>query len=361
MFVCNISLVNFRNFSSLKSEFAQGVNIICGDNAVGKTNLIEALYYLSLGRSFKKANDKEIIKIGENEGQLLVNYIDKSSIKHSLEGRILQEGKIIYFDEEKVSSIAKILGKLVCVVYSPLMVSLFRDEPSERRRFIDSYLSLMSDKYLYALTRQKKLLKERNNALLNNYDEDVISIITEELVNISYRVYFLRKGLIGKLNTLVDGIYQQLFKGEKLTLKYVTNVPEESDQEQFILKYREKIERIKSEERIKKTTLVGIQRDDLKAYLGNKEVYAYASQGQNRLVTLALNLAISKILEEHFKDKPILLLDDVFSDLDNSRQKDLINYLKKENQQVFITTANKVDEKEVNLYHIENEQLIGGK
>ncbi len=339
MHVSSLSLENFRSYKELHISFEDKLNVIQGANASGKTNLIEAIYYLSLARSFKKANDKDLIKIGADNAKLILKYETSSKEEHVIEATILPNGKIITFDNEKQKSVTKIVGKLLSIVYSPSSVSLFRGEPMERRRFIDTTLSLMSDKYLYALMRQKKLLKERNTALNQNYDEDVMSVITKELVNVSYRLYIDRKAFILKANESVGSIYKDLFGGEeKIEVSYLTNVPQIDNQEQFVAEYLKKMDSIKTEERIRTTTLIGIQKDDIISTLDGKNLYAYASQGQNRLSVLSLVIASSQILEDHFKEKPILLLDDVMSDLDDEHKSRLAKYLSKKGQ-VFITSA----------------------
>ena len=208
----------------------------------------------------------------------------------------------------------------------------------KRGNFLDSSISLISSKYLFSLGNFKKILKNRNAAFIQG-DEVVIKALTDQLINSAYRLTYERKKFVTELNLKVNTIYQELFNTkEKLTLKYQTKMPLEEDQLEFIKKTNLLFDYIKSEERIKKSTLIGPQRDDLVAYLDGKQVYSYASQGQNRLVVLALHLAFKEILKEHYQEEPILLLDDVLSDLDLDRQERLLNYLKKQ-EQVFITTT----------------------
>jgi DNA replication and repair protein RecF len=344
MFIRKVSIEDFRNFAQASLAFTEGINCILGPNAAGKTNFIEAIYYLSLARSFKKAKDADLIKDGAKQAGLLVEYESVTDGKHVLEGTITPQGKIISLDGEKQSSVLKIVGKLLCVVYDPSSVQLFKDEPAERRGLMDATLSLMSQKYIYALIRQKKLLKERNVALSQSYDEDVIDVLTNELVTVSYRIYFDRQKFVAEANKTITEIYDELFMSEeKVSLKYVTNVPRIEDEGQFVSELKKYYASVKTEERIRKMTLIGNQKDDLIAYLDAKPVYAFASQGQNRLVSLALKLAVFKILEERFNEKPVLLLDDVMSDLDGKRRVALINYLKNNLGQVFITSAETID------------------
>ena len=170
-------------------------------------------------------------------------------------------------------------------------------------------------------------------------DEIVISILTKRLIDISYSIYVKRNKFIQLLNKEISDIYYRLFDTtSKLTLEYVTNLSKIETKEEFIKDMEDKFNSIKSEERKKKTTLIGPQRDDLVAYLDSKEVYSYSSQGQNRLVVLALYLSLSNILKKQYNSEPVLLLDDVLSDLDTKRKQLLIDFLKQK-EQVFITTT----------------------
>lgn len=337
MYVSKLDLANFRNFSELHIQFPKGINMIVGPNAIGKTNLIEAIYYLTMARSFKKASDENLIKFDTNLAQIRLSY-QKEDTNNLLEVDITKKGKLVKYNSQKQTSVAKIIGNLVSVVYSPISVNLFRNEPQERRKFIDSSLCLLSLDYMNKLTEYKKILKERNNSLYME-DEIVISILTKRLIDISYSIYVKRNKFIQLLNKEISDIYYRLFDTtSKLTLEYVTNLSKIETKEEFIKDMEDKFNSIKSEERKKKTTLIGPQRDDLVAYLDSKEVYSYSSQGQNRLVVLALYLSLSNILKKQYNSEPVLLLDDVLSDLDTKRKQLLIDFLKQK-EQVFITTT----------------------
>lgn len=357
MQIRRIRLINYRSFENLSLEFDNKLNYICGPNAVGKTNLIEAIYYLSLGRSFRKNKDRDLIKEGENLAQISIEYESKNE-DHTLRADISKKGKVIYLDEEKQQSVTKIVGKMNCVIYTPSSVLLFKNEPSERRKMIDYSISSLSAKYLYALIRHKKILKERNVALTQGYDENVIEVLTDELINVSFVISQQRRKFIDKLNESIATIYSVLFgKGQEVRLEYETNVPKTNSQEEFKRELKKLHDSIRTEERIRKTTLIGIQRDDLKAFINEKSVFAYASQGQNRLIVLALQIAVAKIIESIIGEYPILLLDDVLSDLDETRKTNLITYLQKKGQ-VFITSTEEINDlPNCDVYKINNNQV----
>jgi len=354
MQIRRIRLINYRSFENLSLEFDNKLNYICGPNAVGKTNLIEGIYYLSLGRSFKKNKDKDLIREKQKLAQILIEY-NSNDGNHTLRADISLKSKIIYFDEIKQTSVTSIVGKLNCVVYTPSSVLLFKNEPAERRKMIDSSLSSLSAKYLYALVRHKKILRERNVALAQSYDENVIDVLTNELINTSFIIYEQRNRFIKEIDKMIGDIYVQLFgTNQKIRLEYVTNVPKIDSQEEFKKELHRLHDSIRTEERMRKTTLLGIQRDDLRAFIDEQSVFAYASQGQNRLLVLALNLTIAQIIKNKIGERPILLLDDVLSDLDETRKKNLLSYLQNCGQ-VFLTSTEEIKSlPNCDIYQINN-------
>ncbi len=334
MFVKRIVLHNFRNYQDLDFSFDSLRTYITGPNGVGKTSVLEACYYMTLGRSFRKAEDKDLIKTGETEASIFLEYhSEKENKDHSLSVIIGTGYKTFAFDGEKVKSLSKILGHLLAVYYDPSLVFLFKDEPAERRKLLNECLSQMSPKYLYALSRYKKLLKERNSALVQNYDSDVINVLRNELINLSYRIVKDRKDLISSLAKPVSSYYQKLFGEEKeLKLVYKTSSPLDDDQESFVKNSIRLFEESKSLENMKRQTLIGPHRDDLCAYLSSKSLQAYGSQGENRLASLSLKLAIRETLTKVFEKEPVLLLDDVTSDLDDKRTANLLKSLSDKGQ-----------------------------
>lgn len=345
MLVKKLDLYQFRNYSELHIEFKDKINFVIGPNACGKTNLIEAIYYLCLTRSFKKAEDKDLIQFNKQIAQIRLQYQLEDEIVHELGVDITKKGKLVYFDNEKQKSVAKIVSKLLAIAYSPFSVNLFKLEPSERRKFMDQSISLISKDYLEQLLQFRKILKQRNMALVNQ-DEIVIELLTKDLIDISYPIFIARYNFVKKISKYLTEIYYVLFDtSEKLNLKYSTSLPNYEQEGEFKKAYKERFDTIKSEERKKQVTLIGLQKDDLIAYLDNKQVYSYCSQGQNRLVVLALHLSLYEVLYERYKTKPILLLDDVLSDLDEKRKERLIDYLSKLGQ-VFITTSDEIKNKE---------------
>ena len=356
MLITRLSLLNFRNFETLTFDFSNGINFILGENASGKTNLIEAIYYLSSTRSFKRNNDRDLVNFNKKFASLGLNYSSLKEGDHSLKIDILEQGKIVYVDDDKQKSVMSVIGKLPVIAYDPYSTFLFRDDPQSRRKMIDESLSTISQNYLYSLARYKKLLKERNIALNQHYDEDVIEVLTEELIKLSYVITKERIKFIEDINKFIAPIYKEIFdKSDELRLDYITNVKFDENYEEFFKKNKTQFDLYKTEERIKCVTLLGNHRDDLVAYIGKKNVAIYCSQGQNRLVTLALKFALGKLYEKKFGEQPIFLLDDVLSDLDEERKENIILYLKKQGQ-VFITGTKEIESIQ-NVYELKDNKL----
>ena len=338
MFVRRLVLNHFRSYDSLDVSFPEGSVMIVGKNTSGKTNILEALYYMTLGRSFRKASDSDLIRKGCSEATIYLEYLnDRDKKVHTLSCLIGDHYKAFYADSEKVKSLSKILGLLVACEYDPNQVFLFRDEPAERRKLMDEVLSQISPKYLYAISRYKKLLKERNAAFAQDYDSDVIRVLRDQLINLSYRIVYDRYEFVESVSKKANENYRILFGRESdLKIKYKTNCVLETDQSAYLKKMTDLFEKNKSDETIRKMTLIGPHRDDMVALLGKNDVAAYGSQGENRLASLSLKLAVRDVLEEKLGVKPILLLDDVCSDLDSERCQRLLERIKGEGQ-VFLT------------------------
>lgn len=340
MFVRRLVLHNFRCYDNIDVSFDNEKIYITGENGIGKTSILEAIYFLTIGRSFRKADNSDLIQNGKNEASIYLEYhSDKENTDHHLSCIIGKDYKTFAFDDEKVSSLSKILRKLLAVYYTPSLVFFFQDETELRRKLLDETLSQFSPQYLYAISRYKKLLKERNVALQRNYDSDVIDVLRNELINLSYRIIKERKDLIKKISPKAGSYYQKLFGNDNrhFQLNYKTNCPLDDDQESFVKNTLHLFERNKSLENIKKVTAIGPHRDDLCGLLNENSLAGYGSQGENRLASLSLRLAILDEYKNTLNDTPILLLDDITSDLDDIRCQNLLRLIQNENQQVFIS------------------------
>lgn len=322
----SLVLKDWRNFPEETFEFEPGLNVITGDNGCGKTNLLEAVGYLSYARSFRKSPDKDLVRAGVSKASVKgIFSLDREKYSLAVEALLSASGKQIRVDGKKVKTLSSFVGTVLTAVFEPKSVFLFKDEPSERRKLMDETLSAMSPKYLYSLQRYRKILKERNQALITMSDEEVLSVLTAELIRCSYQVAINRLHLIQSLDKNANVYFRRFFDGPtRLRFTYKTNTLICDSQEEYQKKMEEQFNRKKSYERIHRTTIIGPHRDDLAAYLDDKPLGSYGSQGQNRLASLAVTLALAKLIKEKKGEDPILILDDVLSDLDSEKQGKLL-------------------------------------
>ena len=340
MFIRRIVLNHFRNYSQIDVNFGLNRIYITGNNGIGKTNILEAIYYLTLGRSFRKADDKALIQHGYDEASIYLEYFsEKDNKDHHLSCVINSSYKVFAVDDEKVKSLSQILGKLIAVYYEPSLVFFFKDEPEQRRKLLDEACSQLSPQYLFAIGRYKKLLKERNIALQQDYDPDILDVMRNQLINLSYRIVKDRKDAIRKLSKSASDYYQKLFGEEEknFVLTYKTSCPLDDDQESFIKHSIELFKKNQSMESLRKVTVLGPHRDDLIGNLNQNSLASYGSQGENRIASLSLKMAVLDLLSESLGVRPLLLLDDITSDLDEKRCRNLLSCINMENQQVFVT------------------------
>ncbi len=339
MFVKRLILNNFRNYEHLQVDFPSGKIYLTGTNGIGKTTILEAIYYLVLGKSFRKAEDKDIVRKGQEEASIyLVYHSEKDDQDHTLSCVLSQGKKMFAADDEKVKFVSGIFGKLIAIQYDPSLVFFFRGEPELRRKELNATCSQLSERYFYAISRYKKLLKERNTALQQDYDSDVITAYRNQLINLSYRIVKDRKDLVTELSKTTTEYYRKLFGGKsEFTIAYKTACPTDDDQESYVKNSIALFEKYQSVENIRKTTMIGPHRDDLCGKLDGYDLSDYGSQGENRIASLSLKLSILDKMTKTLGIHPTLLLDDITSDLDETRCQNLLSCISQEKQQVFIT------------------------
>ena len=356
MLIKKLFIDNFKSYSKLEIPFGEKGNYIYGENACGKTTILEAIYYLSLGKTFLKENNQQLVKYGEKECRISLVY-EEDKKEHIIQCHIDDKGREFFFDDEKMKKVSSIFSLFLCSQYNPESVYIFKDMPSERRRMIDIALSYSDSRYLYSLGRYKKLLKERNAALVKGYDDDILDVLRNELVNLAYRIVKNRREMIDFINREISNIYSSIFQKEKkCSLIYKTTCPLVDDQSDFIEKMISLFEENKTSENISFSTLLGPHRDNLLFLIDGKDVSISGSQGENRIASLSLNLAIYDFLVEKTKRYPVFLLDDVLSDLDEKRKSTLLSFLN-DRMQFIITGVEKIDLDDFAIFKIEDHQI----
>jgi len=321
MRIKSLALNDFRNIENISIEFDKGLNIIYGDNAQGKTNILESIYVAGTTRSHKGSKDKEMIKLGEDEAHIRI-ILEKDDLDRKIDMHLKKsKSKGVAVDGIPVHKSADIFGIVQLIFFSPEDLSMIKDGPAERRRFIDMELSQIEKIYLYNLSKYNKILTQRNNLLKQiSYDtelSDTLDVWDEQLVSTGLEIIKSRRKFISELNEIIKPIHEKLTGGkEELEIEYNPNVNEED--------FNDKLKSGRNSDIYQKTTLTGPQRDDITFYINKNDVRKYGSQGQQRSTALSLKLSEIELFKKKTGDNPILLLDDVLSELDRSRQNYLI-------------------------------------
>ena len=322
MIIKSLELADFRNYETLNISFSDGVNILYGDNAQGKTNILEAIYLSATTKSHKGSKDKEMIRFGREESHIRTYlYKDEATTKVDMHLRS-NKTKGIAIDNQKIKKAADLLGLLNVILFSPEDLSIIKDGPDKRRRFMDMELCQLDNFYLYNLNNYNKIVNQRNKLLkemyMNESLADTLGIWDSQLVSYGSKIIERRKIFVNQLNEIIEEIHFKISgKKERLLIVYEPDVTEEEFESKLLhSKYKD----IK----LKQTT-VGPHRDDFSFMIGDIDVRKYGSQGQQRTAALSLKLAEIELVKKITGDTPVLLLDDVLSELDSNRQNYLLN------------------------------------
>ena len=343
MYIKEVKLKNFRNYEDFSLEFDKNVNLIIGKNAQGKTNLIEAVYLSSIGKSFRTSRDNDLIRFGQEYAVVQVSaekkYTD-TKVEILLKRGV---GKSIRRDGSVIHRSSQLLENIIVVVFSPEDLKIVKEEPEKRRKFIDRELSLIKPAYYNCLGNYKKALQQRNSYLKEDFvEESLLSLWDDSLIKYGSELMKMRKRFIERINEISGRIHGKITGGkENLTIEYEPNIPYDEDFEKQSLIFAETLNRSLPTDLKMRTTTKGPHKDDMIFYAGDINIRNYGSQGQQRTCALSLKLAELDFIKEETGEEGILLLDDVMSELDEERRLFLIGALTE--NQLFIT-ATDVDE-----------------
>lgn len=325
MYIESIELRNYRNYENLKVEFGRNTNILYGNNAQGKTNILESIYMAATTKSHRGSKDRDVIKIGEDESHIRL-IIKKRDISHKIDMHLRKnKNKGVAIDGIAIRRAAELYGLLNVIFFSPEDLSIIKNGPAERRRFMDLELCQISRLYYQNLVSYNKVLNQRNNLLkqinFNRSLMDTIDVWNMQLVDYGSRIIKERKNFIDMMNDIIGDIHSRLTSGkEKLEIVYDSNVTVEEfennlqDKMDIDLRYA--------------STQVGPHRDDISFLINGIDARKYGSQGQQRTVALSLKMAEIKLVKKIINDNPVLLLDDVMSELDTDRRNSLIEEIR---------------------------------
>lgn len=345
MFLKELSLKGYRNYETAEAAFSEKINVFLGENAQGKTNMMESIYVLAMARSHRTANDKELIGWDQDFAKV-TGKVETENTTYPLEIVLSKKGKKARLNHLEQKKLSAYIGHLNVILFAPEDLALVKGSPSVRRKFLDMEMGQMSAIYLYHLVEYQKILKQRNAYLKQNrkkgkIDQTYLSILNEQLAAEGAEVLAERFSFVKRLEKWAQPIHSEISQQkEVLTLEYASSVPlnSEKDKEQVMKDLLDQYKKNERREIEQGTTLSGPHRDDVRFYVNEKNVQTYGSQGQQRTTALSVKLAEIELMKEMTGEYPVLLLDDVLSELDDDRQTHLLRSIQ-DRVQTFLTTT----------------------
>ena len=332
MYLKSINIQNFRNYEQQEINLSKDINIFYGDNAQGKTNIIESIFLMAFGKSFRTNKDKEMIMLSKQFAKINGEY-EKKDRMGEIE-ILLNNKKVVSHNGIKLKKLSELVGNLNIVIFTPNDINILREGPAERRKFLDMMIGQLKPRYLYNLSMYNKTLEQRNSFLKNKVENDeMLEIWDEKLYEYGKIINNYRNDFIQKISQKIQGIHDTITK-------------------EIIKKLKSK----RAIDKIRGYTSAGVHRDDFKIYIDKKEVNIYGSQGQNRTAVLSLKLSEIEIIKDDIGEYPILLLDDFMSELDEKRIKNFLTNIK--NIQVIITCTKNIEIENSTSYNIQNGNII---
>ncbi|MCM1053069.1 MAG: DNA replication/repair protein RecF [Ruminococcus sp.] len=356
MEISSLKLLNFRNYESLEINFSPKLNIIYGQNGMGKTNLVEAIYILGLTKTFRLGSEDVVIKKGKIITK--VEGIIKDNIYNNYRIVISQSGKRIKIDNNKISKVSDYITKVNIILFNPDDLKIIKDTPMTRRRLLNIEISIINNLYLNYLTNYNKVLKQRNSYLkaLNKKNIEAnpfLDVLTDQLVDLGLKIVSIREEFIKDINNYISDIYYRITHKGTLSINYKSEFKNKK-KDDLLKMYSKNISR----EIFNGKTLFGPQHDDIEFVVDKEIVKEYSSVGEQKNSVIAFKLAEIKNIMEKLHKKPILILDDLFSELDQEKINNILELID-DDMQTFITTTeiNNVSRellKKAKIYHVIN-------
>ncbi len=338
MHLKTLSLLNFKNIAQARLSFGSGINALVGDNGAGKTNIVDAIYYLAMSKSMVVMTDGQSVRHGEDffvvDGEFESDKKRRECVICSFSKRS-NGGKVLKRNGKAYDKLSEHVGLIPIVVVSPQDSYLIHDVAEERRRFLNAFISQMDSQYLSSLMRYNSLLQLRNKVLKTNSDESMLAIYDTQMGSYADYIYAKRREVIDRMEPLVGEYYSRLSGDrERVTITYKSTLNESS--------FLDLMQSSRAKDLANEYTTSGIHRDDLTLQIGGYPLRKYGSQGQQKSFLIALKLAQFSIASQFRGEHPILLLDDLFDKLDGQRVEQLIRLVSKDDfGQIFITDCNK--------------------
>ncbi len=353
MIIKKLSLKGFRNLFIDEIFPDEKINIICGDNAEGKTNIVEAIWLLTGAKSFRNVKDNELINFSEKKAEINADFLGEG-IENNLNIKICEK-KEIFLNGKKQKLSSDIIGRFCAVIFSPADINLITDSPSIRRKFLDTAICQIYPKYIDILKNYNRAVLQRNNILRDCLKDSTLRILLEgfekSIVENGEKIVSYRKRYIELLNNNAPEIYRELSGNKEfLEIEYLCSYKSNFKNE-LLLRQKEDI--------LRGITSIGPHRDDVSFKINGFSAKEYSSQGQKRSICLSLKLAEANIIEQKIGEKPVTLLDDVMSELDKGRQNYILNHIK--DRQVFITCCDKSNFEELEegkVFFVKNGKVV---
>ena len=364
MKIRKLQLINFRNYSKLEIEFNDQLNLIIGDNAQGKTNILEAIYYLSITKSNLLVNDFVCIKNGELFFKIIGNIVNNKK-KQKLSILLNENTKKLLINDNEIKKHSSYIGNLKVIIFNPDNLRIIKDAPSSRRKFLNIEIGQLDNNYINLLNEYNLVLKQRNEYLkiIKNGKINYVyfDILNEKLVELAVKIYEYRIKFISMINKYIGDIFFDISGSSGLFVNYIPSIDGENISE-ILFNMREKVTNSYQREIMYGSTLYGPHRDDFSFKLGSNDLIMYGSQGQLKMAILAFKLAEVNVFYDECFDYPVLLLDDLFSELDLDKRNKVIKYLNRDIQTIVTTTDldNINDDfiKKAKVFEISNGKII---
>ncbi|MPM02541.1 DNA replication and repair protein RecF [bioreactor metagenome] len=324
MYIKRLQMLNYRNYKSLNITLGKNVNVFMGDNAQGKTNILEAIYYCAFSKSHRTSKDRDLINWNSDSAYISL-LVGKDKLDKNIDINILKDGKkAIKINKIKVSKIGELFGNFNVVMFSPEDLKIIKDSPGIRRKFIDMELCQLNPKYYYNLVQYNKILNERNVILKNrNLDKEILDIYDIQLANYGYHIVIDRINYINKLNFYGKDVHREISSGkENIEFRYISTIKE---LENIKVNFYETLKKNRKKDIEKGITSIGPHRDDFIVLINDIDTKSFGSQGQQRSAVLTMKFSSLKIIKEITSEYPVLLLDDVLSELDFNRKRYILS------------------------------------
>lgn len=363
MILRKIELINFRNYNCLKVELNPKLNVFIGKNGMGKTNILEAIYFLAITKSYRTNIDNKMINKFKNSTKVKGVLLKEKKLPINIDIQIVNGIKKVNIDNTEIKKLSEYISNINVIIFSPESIDLIKGSPSVRRKFLNIEIAQINQKYLQQLNIYNELLKIRNGYLKlikenKKIDKVYFDIITNKLIESAIYIYQNRKEFVDDINNKINSIYYKISKSGKLRIKNINNIVKYDDKsireyllKKYKLSFKSEVEQGK--------TLYGPHRDDFLFVLNDNDIRSYGSQGQQRMAILSLKLTEIEIFKVRTQQDPIFLLDDIFSELDRIKKKNLIQYITNKTQTIITTTdINKRSLKNGKIFTVKDGEII---